>query len=103
MATFKVGDRVKVHIRRERAKAVYAMGCAAMLNGRAGTVEKHNPESMNGEPMGTDAFLVRFDEPTPHWVNNEWPGVPAFWFPPRDLARLAARAPAIPAPVDGKV
>ena len=74
---FQAEDRVQVNIAdRER----YAVGCAAALDRKLGTVERVR---YDGE------VLVRFDSPAPTWWANQSP-VTAFWFPTSDLAIVSA-------------
>lgn len=75
------GQRVRVTIRdRDR----YAFGCAEILDGRTGTLQRLMEQSFNGDNSNGPAWLVQFDEPAPSWSSHDMP-VDAFWFPPGDL------------------
>ena len=77
-----VGQRVRVQIAHTER---YSGGAGTRFNGLTGTVERRNPHSFNGEPLLTDAYLVRFDEPVAHGEAGLWD---CFWFPTCDLETL---------------
>lgn len=79
-----VGHRVRVTIRdRDR----YAFGCAEILDGRTGTLDRFMEHSFNGDNSNGPAWLVHFDDPVPSWSSHNVPFY-AFWFPPGDLETL---------------
>jgi hypothetical protein len=82
MATsFEVGQRVRVQI---RDVTTFSGDAGTRMNGRCGVVERHSPQSVNGDPPLGPAYLVRFDEPVPGWHAHQ-SEVDAFWFPPGDM------------------
>jgi hypothetical protein len=82
MATsLEVEQRVRVQI---RDVTTFSGEAGTRMNGNYGVVERHSPQSFNGDtPLGP-AYLVRFDEPVPGWHAHQ-SEVEAFWFPPDDL------------------